>query len=330
LRRSFPGKKKKKKKKMCLRFARILFFALFCAVARAGTDFYALVGARPGADAKALRQAFRKTSLRWHPDRFSGKPAAQLAEAERMTKAISVAYKVLSDPETREIYDLGGYEDTFLLDEDKDAAGEDGEDVGGDGRQRAAFKVGSVSDVHSENSVTFTSEAEFLSQVVTVAHAGRGFAWEFDGAATDLAEAPAPHRSVWIVQLYRHDSERCVRFSEAWERVASSHAAVEGRNAPAVRFGRVHVTASRGLVESYFDLRVPRGRLPRVLAIHPNGTATTHLGDLTRAAVSRFVDAQIPKVRSSDPFFFFFFFFFFFLAHKISDVFFFFFFFFLP
>ena len=92
---------------MCLRFARILFFALFCAVARAGTDFYALVGARPGADAKALRQAFRKTSLRWHPDRFSGKPAAQLAEAERMTKAISVAYKVLSHPETRENYDLG-------------------------------------------------------------------------------------------------------------------------------------------------------------------------------------------------------------------------------
>lgn len=46
-------------------------------------DYYALLGVPPGASAGEIREAYKKQSLRSHPDRF---PNASTAEKERLTR----------------------------------------------------------------------------------------------------------------------------------------------------------------------------------------------------------------------------------------------------
>jgi len=66
------------------------------------TDYYGLLGVDRGADDAALKKAYRKLARELHPD-INPDPAAQ----ERF-KQVTAAYEVLSDPEKRQIVDLGG------------------------------------------------------------------------------------------------------------------------------------------------------------------------------------------------------------------------------
>ena len=52
-----------------------------------------------------IKTAYRKSALRWHPDKNLGDEK----DAEAVFKAVSDAYGVLSDPEKRRIYDLMGW-----------------------------------------------------------------------------------------------------------------------------------------------------------------------------------------------------------------------------
>ena len=63
-------------------------------------DYYQTLGVERSADAKALREAYRRLALKYHPDRNRDDPAA----AERM-KQVNEAYAVLSDPDKRTEYD---------------------------------------------------------------------------------------------------------------------------------------------------------------------------------------------------------------------------------
>ncbi len=62
-------------------------------------DYYAILGIAPDADEAAIRLAFRRLALKFHPD------VAGAEYAERMGQ-INVAYRVLSNPERRRLYDL--------------------------------------------------------------------------------------------------------------------------------------------------------------------------------------------------------------------------------
>jgi molecular chaperone DnaJ len=66
------------------------------------TDPYAILGVDRDADADALKKAYRRLARQYHPD-VNSDPGAQ----ERF-KEVSAAYEILSDPEKRRIYDLGG------------------------------------------------------------------------------------------------------------------------------------------------------------------------------------------------------------------------------
>ncbi|APE28755.1 molecular chaperone DnaJ [Aurantiacibacter gangjinensis] len=69
------------------------------------TDFYSLLGVGRDADAAALKSAYRKQAMKYHPDRNPGD-----AEAEARFKAVGAAYEVLKDPQKRAAYDRYGHE----------------------------------------------------------------------------------------------------------------------------------------------------------------------------------------------------------------------------
>ena len=68
-------------------------------------DYYEVLGLARDVDADAIKKAFKKLALKWHPDRH---PEGERAEAERRFKQINEAYEVLSDPEKRSRYDRFG------------------------------------------------------------------------------------------------------------------------------------------------------------------------------------------------------------------------------
>ncbi len=67
-------------------------------------DYYELLGVSKDVDEKALKSAFRKAAMQYHPDRNPGD-----AEAEKKFKEIGEAYEVLKDPEKRAAYDRYGH-----------------------------------------------------------------------------------------------------------------------------------------------------------------------------------------------------------------------------
>ena len=72
------------------------------------TDFYQLLGVERDVDDQALKKAWRKFSMKWHPDMQHDKSEEEKKQAEEMFKKGQAAYECLSDPEKRQIYDQYG------------------------------------------------------------------------------------------------------------------------------------------------------------------------------------------------------------------------------
>lgn len=66
------------------------------------TDYYAVLGVGRDAPQEEIKKAFRRLARELHPD-VNPDPKTQ----ERF-KEINAAYEVLSDPQKKQIYDLGG------------------------------------------------------------------------------------------------------------------------------------------------------------------------------------------------------------------------------
>lgn len=72
-------------------------------ISAARRDYYEVLGVPRTADQAAIKDAFRKLALQYHPDR-NKEPGA-----EERFKEIAEAYAVLSDPKKRADYDTGGF-----------------------------------------------------------------------------------------------------------------------------------------------------------------------------------------------------------------------------
>ena len=70
----------------------------------AKADFYEILGVARTADDKALKAAFRKLAMQYHPDRNGHDP-----EAEHKFKEVNAAYECLKDPQKRAAYDRFGH-----------------------------------------------------------------------------------------------------------------------------------------------------------------------------------------------------------------------------
>jgi molecular chaperone DnaJ len=71
----------------------------------ANTDYYEILGVDKGVTPEELKKAFRKSALKYHPDRNPDN-----AEAEAKFKEVAEAYEVLSDPDQRQRYDQYGHD----------------------------------------------------------------------------------------------------------------------------------------------------------------------------------------------------------------------------
>lgn len=71
-----------------------------------GKNYYEVLGVQKDADEDALKKAYRKMALKWHPDRNPDNKD----EADKQFKIVSEAYEVLSDKNKRAIYDQYGEE----------------------------------------------------------------------------------------------------------------------------------------------------------------------------------------------------------------------------
>jgi molecular chaperone DnaJ len=69
------------------------------------TSYYEILGIKKDASAEAIKKAYRKQAMKYHPDRNQGD-----AEAEAKFKEAAEAYEVLSDLQKRRIYDTYGKE----------------------------------------------------------------------------------------------------------------------------------------------------------------------------------------------------------------------------
>ena len=73
-------------------------------MATARHDYYELLGIERGASDAEIKKAFRRLARQLHPD------VSEAPDAEERFREVSEAYEVLSNPETRQLYDRYGHE----------------------------------------------------------------------------------------------------------------------------------------------------------------------------------------------------------------------------
>lgn len=104
----------------------------------ADSDYYDILGVSKNADDSAIKKAYRKLALKWHPD----KNPDNKEEAEAKFKEVSEAYDVLSDKDKRSVYDRYG--------KDGLKGGGAGSGGGGGGAPNFHFEFHSPEDIFRE------------------------------------------------------------------------------------------------------------------------------------------------------------------------------------
>lgn len=71
-------------------------------MSRTERDYYEVLGVPRDADEKAIKKAYKRQAMKYHPDRNKD------PDAEEKFKEIARAYAILSDPQKRKMYDASG------------------------------------------------------------------------------------------------------------------------------------------------------------------------------------------------------------------------------
>ena len=84
----------------------ILIISVLLTISQCDEDYYKLLGVKRNASKQEIKKAFKKLSLKYHPDKNKDNPK----KAKEMFIKIANAYEVLSDEKKRKIYDQYGEE----------------------------------------------------------------------------------------------------------------------------------------------------------------------------------------------------------------------------
>ena len=83
----------------------------------ASDDYYKVLGVDRNCDEAALKKAYRRAAVKWHPDKWSSKSQAEQKAAEENFKRVAEAYDALSDPQKRAAYDRYGKDGSRSVDQ---------------------------------------------------------------------------------------------------------------------------------------------------------------------------------------------------------------------
>ncbi|HUK67933.1 MAG TPA: DnaJ C-terminal domain-containing protein [Streptosporangiaceae bacterium] len=159
-------------------------------------DYYEVLGVPRDADARAIKNAFRRLARKYHPDR-STEP-----DAEERFKEIAEAYGVLADPAKRASYDAQGFSAVAGVPPDDLWAGIDFGDILGEagfgaglferffGRARPGPPRGA--DIETEVAVPLTRIATGGAETVTISRPGACAACSGSGAWPGTTPRPCP------------------------------------------------------------------------------------------------------------------------------------------
>ena len=83
----------------------------------ASDDYSKVLGVDRRCDEAALKKAYRRAAVKWHPDKWSSKSQAEQKAAEENFKRVAEAYDALSDPQKRAAYDRYGKDGSRSVDQ---------------------------------------------------------------------------------------------------------------------------------------------------------------------------------------------------------------------
>ena len=203
-----------------MRFLRFLAFVLLlwaAAVCARDVNPYKILDVSPRANDGEIKRAYRKLSLRYHPDKQQGKSAEDVERAQDRFVKIQKAYEVLSDADKRRNYDMTGYADP------KDAYTKPGGDSGGRRRGAAPGAAGRGGwDTGGKFGGFGSSQPDPINSETTTL------------TPQNFAKTVLKSNKPWLVQVYHDGSELCQRVAPVWEQTAR---AMDG----VTRLGRVNI-----------------------------------------------------------------------------------------
>jgi len=205
----------------------IIYFLSYLAVAMSkGADYYKVLGVSKSASSADIKRAYRKLSLKYHPDKNSAPDAAQ------KFADIATAYEVLSDPEKRETYNRGG-EEAVKMQEQRGGGGGGGGGMdpfdifeqfgfggfGGGGGRRQEERTPDV-----EIPVRVTLKQLYIGEQFDVTYARQVLCVEASSCQKNSNECHGPGVRVrmqqlapgFMQQVQVHD-DKCVARGKAWK-----------------------------------------------------------------------------------------------------------------
>lgn len=176
-------------------------------------DPYKLLDLSRGAGDADIKRAHRKLSLKYHPDKQSGKTPEDVEKAQQRFMAIQRAYETLSDPERRRNYDSTGYadpKDAYKEQQHASAGKNSGRGRGPHVRpgDRGGWDSGAAGGRHGGPGPGGYHQPDPITSDTLDLKPGNFAKYVLDG------------NRAWLVQVYHDGSERCHRAAPAWEQTS--------------------------------------------------------------------------------------------------------------
>lgn len=245
-----------------------MFFLLLLTVlvlTLAGEDYYQILGIKRDADEKSIKKAFKKLTLKHHPD----KNLENKQEAEETFMRIANAYDVLSNPKQKKVYDKYGEEGL------KDSSGRGGQRRGGGGFNdffgggfRFNFNQGRHHQEHHEEKTP-----SFFAQTDV-------FELDFEGLNSLFRR-----NEVWMVLFYSPRTNLAKEMKETWVELADKLYGM-------VKVAAVNCHEEEELCEEYGAQR------HLTIVYFPQNTAKTHQAYTGPRTYKDLSDFAVSKMQS--------------------------------
>ena len=205
-------------------FLQFLVYLIYITVVIGGADYYKILGVSKSSSAADIKRAYRKLSLKYHPDK---NPAP---DASDKFAEIATAYDVLSDTDKREAYNRGGEDAVKQQEQRQNSGGGGGIDpfnifesfgFGGMGGRRRDEEQKTP---HIEIPIRVTLRQLYLGEVLDVAYVRQVVCPEAQSCQKNNNECQGPGIKVkmqqlapgFVQQVQVHDAS-CVARGKAWK-----------------------------------------------------------------------------------------------------------------